>query len=168
MPRIPTEPFLTLRHEVYRWAYRIVGQHQEAADIVQDVFIRWTRQCRQTEPTKPKAWLRRVTINRALDVCRRRHGQDFQHDDSQPVSRETLSPTVPFHATVEKEQHEAVRHAMTRCTESQQYVIAAKVFDGATFAAIAIDMDVSESTVKTHYVRAIRKIRDELEKQDEP
>jgi DNA-directed RNA polymerase specialized sigma24 family protein len=58
--------------QVYGWAYRFLGRHHDALDVVQDVFLRWDQQCSQARPLQPRGWLRRVTLNRAIDVSRKR------------------------------------------------------------------------------------------------
>ena len=53
------------RHEVYGWAYRLLGRHHDALDVAQDVFLRWLGHRGADAPQHPRAWLRRVTINRS-------------------------------------------------------------------------------------------------------
>lgn len=51
-------------------SYRMLGSFSEAEDIVQDVAIEWLRT--DTEIIEnPKAWLLRVTTNKALDALKR-------------------------------------------------------------------------------------------------
>ncbi|MCH8244042.1 MAG: LysM peptidoglycan-binding domain-containing protein [Planctomycetes bacterium] len=58
--------------DVYGWAYRLLGRHHDALDVVQDVFLRWDAQCAQHPPDQPRPWLRRVTLNRAIDLTEAR------------------------------------------------------------------------------------------------
>ena len=58
--------------QVYGWAYRFLGRHHDALDVVQDVFLKWMTQCARGTPDHPRGWLRRVTVNRAIDVVRQR------------------------------------------------------------------------------------------------
>ena len=41
------EGFERYRHEVYAWAYRLLGRHHDALDVAQDVFLRWAAQRRE-------------------------------------------------------------------------------------------------------------------------
>ena len=52
--------------------------------------------------------------------------------------------------------------ALDGLTEAQRSVLVAKVYDGQTFARIAEDLDIAVPTAKTHYLRAIRIVRDRL------
>ena len=47
-------------------------------------------------------------------------------------------------------------------TDLQQAVLVAKVYDEMTFAAVASELDLAISTVKTHYLRAVRAVGDRL------
>ena len=55
----PAHTFETHRHEVYGWAYRLLGCHHDAIDVAQDVFIRWADRPAGDAPAHPRAWLRR-------------------------------------------------------------------------------------------------------------
>jgi len=145
--------------QVYAWAYRILGQHHDALDVVQDVFIRWDRQCQTTEPMQSRAWLRRVTINRAIDFRRQ----------ARPVVSLDAHGDAPTSVVAEQRDNvdetlvrDQLLTAMDRLSEMQRLVLIAKTFDELTFAEIARDMQSSVSTVKTHYVRALRGVREGL------
>ena len=57
---------------VYRFAYRLTGDDEEARDLAQDVFVRVYRNLDKYEPGTFKGWLYRVTKNLFLDRVRRR------------------------------------------------------------------------------------------------
>ena len=145
--------------QVYRWAYRFLGRHHDALDVVQDVFLRWDQQCSQAPPLQPRGWLRRVTLNRAIDVSRKRQTEA----DVDPHVMETRSKSVE---TVEMLDRATLRQdiasALDRLSEMQRSVLVAKVYDEMTFAEIATELGVAISTVKTHYLRAVQAVRDRL------
>jgi len=62
---------------------------------------------------------------------------------------------------------ETLRHDVTaglaKLSDLQRSVLVAKVYDEMTFAEIAAELDVAVSTAKTHYLRAVRTIRDRLQ-----
>lgn len=152
----PTDTFEQHAHDIYAWAFRLLGRHHDALDVVQDVFIRWDAQCRAEPPAQPRGWLRRVTLNRAIDSFRRR--------DREPTATADANAFV-LHRADEAEQRALradIAAAMAALTEAQRSVLIAKVYDGLTFAAIAAEAGLSASTVKTHYLRAIRAVRDRL------
>lgn len=146
-------------NDVYGWAFRFLGHHHDALDVVQDVFLRWNAQCSRALPRQPRGWLRRVTINRVVDVRRKlkpdvnvEGGMEIVTEDSAPGSRldqETL--------------REDVAAALDQLTEMQRGVLVAKVYDEMTFSQIADELGIGVPTAKTHYLRAIRATRDRLQ-----
>jgi len=69
---------------IYRAAYAVTGNRQDADDVLQTVFLKLIR--REYPPdlkTNPRAYLHRAAVNMSLDVLRnrRRHTvmQDFEH-----------------------------------------------------------------------------------------
>jgi len=145
--------------DVYGWAYRLLGRHHDALDVVQDVFVRWDAQCARKSPTQPRGWLRRVTLNRAIDLRRRRRAR--------PESAEEVGELVATQAsTTAHLDHELLRSdiaiALDQLSDSQRSVLVAKVYDEMTFSQIATELDLAVPTVKTHYLRAVRIVRDRL------
>jgi len=154
-----TATFEDFQHDVYHWAFRLLGKHEDSLDVIQDVFLRWSEQCRRDPPSLPRPWLRRVTINRAVDRLREKRAQ--RQKENIPVTEDSTQP-----ASASSDQ-EALRldvaAALNRLTDLQRGVLAAKVFESQTFADIAAEYGVSMSTVKTHYLRAVRAVRDKLQ-----
>lgn len=57
---------------VYRLAYRLSGNAQDAEDLTQDTFIRVFRSLNKYEAGTFEGWLHRITTNLFLDLVRRR------------------------------------------------------------------------------------------------
>ncbi|MFQ5423688.1 MAG: RNA polymerase sigma factor [Phycisphaerae bacterium] len=156
-----TRQFDRYTGDVYGWAYRLLGHHHDALDVVQDVFLRWVEQCRSEMPSTPRGWLRRVTLNRALDIVRRRA--------TSPMRMEGSLAASPAPAPAETYEHldaaalrSDIADALAALTDMQRGVLVAKIYDGMTFAQIAEDLDIAVPTAKTHYLRAIRAVRERL------
>ena len=152
--------------EVYGWAFRLLGRHHDALDVVQDVFLRWDAQCAQHAPKQPRGWLRRVTLNRAIDLRRRRltapEPQAFAYAESARV--ETRSSQRPEARLDQEVLRDDIATALDRLSDVQRGVLVAKVYDEMTFAQIAGELDLAPSTIKTHYLRAVRAVRDRLQR----
>lgn len=65
----PTDPYLRYRPHLLGVAYRILGSHAEAEDVVQEVWLRWNTD--QDRVENAKAWLLTVTTRLAVDRLRR-------------------------------------------------------------------------------------------------
>jgi RNA polymerase sigma factor (sigma-70 family) len=57
---------------VYRLAYRLTGNRQDAEDLTQEVFVRVFRSLSTFRPGTFEGWLHRITTNLFLDQARRR------------------------------------------------------------------------------------------------
>lgn len=155
------DTFEPYTNDVYAWAYRLLGRHHETLDVVQDVFLKWTAQCNQSVPDHPKSWLRRVTMNRAIDVIRKNQRGPEHISDIDPTAS---SPVRSMDHAEQSELRQDIAMALDRLTDHQRSVLVAKIYDGMTFAQIAEEMKLAVSTIKTHYLRAIRVVRDRLHK----
>ncbi len=144
--------------QIYGWAYRLLGRHHDALDVVQDVFLRWDAQCLRETPKQPRGWLRRVTVNRAIDLRRqRRKSADPNAYIESPGGNETET-------RMDQDSLRAdIALALDGLSSGQRGVLIAKIYDDMTFREIATEMELALSTVKTHYLRAIRALRDRLE-----
>lgn len=138
-------------NEVYGWAYRLLGRHHDALDVVQDVFLKWIGQCESETPNHTRGWLRRVTINRSIDVIRERR----RMEDANELVRPDAASLPRLTGVEHDELREDVAVALDTLTDVQRSILVAKVYDGMTFAKIAEELGIAVSTVKTHYVRAI-------------
>lgn len=63
------ETFEEARPALVGLAYRILGSHADAEDVVQDCFLKWG-EINRAAIERPKAWLTTVCTRRCLDVAR--------------------------------------------------------------------------------------------------
>lgn len=155
----PADTFEQHARDIYEWAYRLLGRHHDALDVVQDVFVTWSQQCGRQAPASPRGWLRRVTVNRAVDTFRR------QREHATPA--DSLLRLIPATDDVtgvadDRELRADIAAALDGLTEHQRAVLVAKVYDGLTFAEIAAELELAVPTCKTHYLRALRAVREKL------
>ncbi len=156
MPIDVATQFNAHRARVYRWAMMLCGRHDDALDVVQDVFLRMLRRP-PTADSVPAviAWLRRTTHRMVIDGWRsaRTRRETVQNPPPRLVSDSPVD-----HA----EQVDRIRAAMDTLSDQQRLVLLCKTCDDMTFQRIADELDVSVSTAKTHYVRALQAVRQRL------
>ena len=165
MPMVDSPPATQFEHhtaEVYGWAYRILGRHDDALDVVQDVFLKWVEQCQKQPPEQPRGWLRKVALHQAIDLKRRhRRGPKSGADQVENASgRASGDGALAFDRATLRDD---IAAALDQLTEIQQSVLIAKVYDELTFARIATELGLAVPTAKTHYLRAVRAVRDRLQ-----
>ncbi|WPE22205.1 sigma-70 family RNA polymerase sigma factor [Shinella zoogloeoides] len=64
-----TDVFEAQRPRLLRLAYRMLGSHAEAEDVVQEAWLRWHRSDRAAV-TEPAAWLTRIVSRLCLDAMK--------------------------------------------------------------------------------------------------
>jgi RNA polymerase sigma-70 factor (ECF subfamily) len=149
--------FRAQRARVYRWAYAMCGRHDDAADVVQEVFLRMFRKPPQS-PSKPVviAWLRRVTARVVIDRWR--------SETARTTLENAIRPSVVSDETAETcERARRVRAALASLSERQRLVVMAKCYDQMTFQQIADELGIATTTAKTHYLRGLAAVRNQLQ-----
>jgi RNA polymerase sigma-70 factor (ECF subfamily) len=144
------EPFETFfRHEFPKMvavAYAISGSRWAAEELAQEACLRAFRSWDSVSRyDKPGAWLRRVTINLANSLLRRRMSE------VRALQRYVVSSVevVDAHPVEEAEFWDQVRALPRR----QREVIVLHYVDGMDTGEIADVLDIAESSVRTHLQR---------------
>ncbi len=130
---------------VYRLAFAYARSKADADDIFQEVFLRYYRRAPAFETEEHrKAWLLRVTINRAKSCLSRRvlHG---------PPQAEGA---VPFSAPASMELHEA----LSKLAPKYRTVIHLFYYEGYTAEEIGALLRQKPATVRTQLTRARRRL----------
>lgn len=126
-------------------AVSVVGRRDTAEDIVQDAMVdahrRWDR---IGGYDRPRVWLRRVVIQRAMKVARKRRNERNAHLRSlaeRPTDDAAHRPSDDLLA------------AVADLPPQQRAAIALHYLDDASVADIAATIGISTGTVKTHLSR---------------
>lgn len=145
---------------VYRTALAITGDTEAAADLLQDVFLRFHRYAHRVDPSRPLApWLYRVTVNQSCTwVKRRRWTRPVEELTDWLIGDHRASPARIL------EYNEAwgeVERAMSTLSLAQRTVIVLYYINDLSLREISEILDVPDGTVKSrlYYGRqALRKI----------
>lgn len=141
-------------------AERVVGDPQEAEDIVQDAFFQLWNHADQWRPGEGRftTWLYRIVLNRAIDVRRRRRPMapaDLLDDRPAPdPDAESLLAA--------RQIAERAEAAVTALPERQRAALALCFQDGLTCQEAAAAMNVTVSAMESLLVRARRAVKASL------
>ncbi len=153
---------LIRRHQsrILSFAYRMLGDWDQAEDVAQEVFIRIYRSAgRYHGKSRFTTWLYRVVVNLCLDHRRRqRPSVPIEDLDSTIESTRTPDPLVQDETAV------AIRQAISELNERQRTVILLHRFEGQTHAQISEITGWSQSAVESLLVRAYDSLRKKLKK----
>lgn len=144
--------FLSQRPQMEALVSRRVGCRATAADLVQDLFLRfWRRPLVQVEELG--TYLLRCAGNIAIDHLRSEgsRGRVNQHWQPEPDARGS-EPQAALEAGNDLRQVEA---ALRRLPERTRHIFLLNRIHGRTYADIANVMGVSQSAVEKHMMRAL-------------
>jgi RNA polymerase sigma-70 factor (ECF subfamily) len=138
---------------LYRHAVTIVLDHDVAADMVQDAFVRayvGLRQCR--EPARFRAWLFRTLRNRCLDHLKEASQRNVRLDDiEEPPLDEAEGPEK---LAERNELGEGIRGALAQLPPALREAFVMHYVDGVPYETMAELLDASVSALKMRALRA--------------
>ncbi len=135
---------LVNRHynRIYRHAYRITGQVQNAEDIVQDIFLKLCSGTARFDPARGALlpWLLRITTNACLDAKRA----------LKPVSDISAAEHVPDQQPGPHDNAEsrAVHMVIAQLPPRQRAAIALFYIEGFSMAEVAQALDTNSKAVE--------------------
>lgn len=161
---------------VYSLALRILGNQQQAEEVVQDVFVKLWRQPQSYDAARGRFvnWLLGVTHHRAIDELRsRKRYQRHQITEAGQAGAENAPALadLPDHAPDLGEQawlnvqRQAVRAALQMLPPEQWEALELAYFGGYTQSEIAAALQQPLGTIKTRIRLGIQKLRAYFEAQ---
>jgi RNA polymerase sigma-70 factor (ECF subfamily) len=146
-------------------AYRILGNREEARDVVQVAFIRvWEKASKFNPKWHPNTWLYRITTNLAIDVHRKRM-RNHQHQESLHAHYLRVAETKgrQHRATLERvEVDRILEEILSGLSEKQRLVFVLSQQQGLSSGEVGRILGCQASTVRNHLLSARRKLRETL------
>ncbi len=164
---------------VYRTAYRIVGQAEDAEDVLQSVFLQLVRQAGATDVAHAGGYLHRLAVNAALNALRQRRrrpavGLDRLEGDGPTGSRAARSrstatgPTSaaasadPAADATDPELRAGLRDALGALPPRAAEIFALRYVEGLTNRQIAELLGTSDASIGVTLHRARQRVRASL------
>jgi len=153
---------------VFNTAYRILGDHDLAADATQTTFVRAYRSLQSFRGSSSfTTWLYRIVSNVCLDIMRRRkrHDQSLTLDSDEDPHSEREIPDErdhPERLMIEGELQRAVHQAMQKLRPDHRVVLTLYDLAGFSYEDIATMLQLPLGTVKSRLNRARLALRDEM------
>jgi RNA polymerase sigma-70 factor (ECF subfamily) len=145
---------------VLKSAFRIVGNHQCAQDIHQEVFLAILRRWNKFNgETNWGAYLYHVTVRRAMELVKRSRVSEerFGSPDDWAVTKED-----PAGLLRSKELQQELLRRLSRLPKRQADVFVLSRIEGLSDKQIAEIMDLAPQTVRVHLCRVLERLRREL------
>lgn len=146
---------------VYRLAYRLSGNQQDAEDLTQETFIRVFRSLQNYQPGTFEGWLHRITTNLFLDMVRRRARirMEALPEDYDRVPATDPDPEQIYHDARLDADLQAALDSLP--PEFRAAVVLCDI-EGLSYEEIATTLDVKLGTVRSRIHRGRQAIRDHL------
>jgi RNA polymerase sigma-70 factor (ECF subfamily) len=144
----------------YSLAYRMMGEKQEAEDVVQEAFIKVWRSAGgyRAERGSVRTWILSIVHNRGIDQIRS-HASRGRMQDKVEASAPTSEPSEAFAETWRNTQQEQVREALNTLPQEQLKILELAYFSGYTHVEIAEHLELPLGTVKGRMRLGLQKIR---------
>ena len=146
---------------VYRLAYRLAGNAQDAEDLTQDTFIRVFRSLSNYQAGTFEGWLHRITTNLFLDMVRRRNRirMEALPEDYSRVPSNTPNPEQIYH---DSRLDPALQRALDSLAPDFRAAVVLCDIEGLSYEEIGTTLGVKLGTVRSRIHRGRQAIRDHL------
>ena len=150
-----TEWFEKLEKPLMIYAYQIVHDREEAEDLVQEVFLRFSRQ--ENEILEPRAWLYKTLRNLSISFLRKNNRLQRTTDEDQMDFLHTMNQSAQNCLVSNLEKNEAidrVKHSISLLPKDSERIIQLKFNQHKSYHEIAQETGLSKSNVgyKLHHI----------------
>ncbi len=149
------------QRQLYSFVRRHIGQHEDVADICQQVFIQVFRKAEQYRGEASfKTWLYQIAINQ----CKNYYRSQARHpvDPVAPDELDTRTESVDYELVHGDEERKIFNSAITRLPERQRQTLYLHLYQDCSFQEIANILGCPTGTAKANYHHAIQALRKRL------
>lgn len=150
---------------VYRYAFRMTRDMEDAEDITQDTFVKLWKNIEKFDLDKNfRTWLLGIAHNTAIDLLRKKRDfvfSDFDTENSENSFSELIVDPVPLPAVVfeNAEKKKILDKALENLSFESREVLTLYFEDDLTFSEIGDILNKPLNTVKSQYRRALIALR---------
>jgi len=155
----------TYSEQLYWQVRRIVLDHEDANDVLQNVFVKaWTHLDDFHQNSKISTWLYRIATNESIDFVRRQKAQQevSSIDDDGSIARQLLADRY-FDGD---ETAAMLQEAISQLPDVQRTVFNMRYFEDMKYSEMSKVLDTSEGALKASYHIAVKKIYDFFKARD--
>lgn len=146
---------------LYGHALRMVGNSDEASDLVQQAFVTGFKKLGSArDPERIGAWLFRILSNLTKDHLRNPRRGDLSMEKVPEVPEPRGDPLEAAHRS---EIRQSLQVAMGQLTAEQREAFMLKHVEGRSYEEMAAVLDVSVASLKMRVKRAREALKDLLE-----
>ena|SRR5579871_1487946 len=156
---------LPMRDKLFRFAFHLLQNIQEAEDAVQDVMAGiWTKRAEWPQWNSMEAYCMTATRNNCLDRLRRRR---IPLVPETPAHQLPSPEHDPHEKMTSKEMVQRIRQCMDTLPRQQQEVIRLREMEGFSYNEISEVLGITLDQVKINLFRGRNAIRQLITKQED-
>jgi RNA polymerase sigma-70 factor (ECF subfamily) len=144
---------------VWRTAYRLLNNHEDALDCYQETFLAALRLSQSGEVRDWRAMLLRVAARRAIDRLRRRYLTEKSSGSLEHLSLDRSAVEVPDARALGNELHEQVRRALATLPPQQAEAFWLRHLEQLSTSDVARQMGIESGHVRVLVHRAAADLR---------
>jgi RNA polymerase sigma-70 factor (ECF subfamily) len=145
------------RRSVYQLCYRFVGNHEDASDLSQDVFLRAFKGLKNFRGQSSLAtWLYRIGVNVCLNRVSVKVPQSEPIDSRQHVDTDSESPAD---RVLRDERAVRVRAAIAQLPDKQRAALILRIYHDMSHQEIADAVGSSVGAVKANVFHALQNLK---------
>jgi RNA polymerase sigma-70 factor (ECF subfamily) len=150
---------IVMRHQrhVYQLCYRFVGNHEDAADLAQDVFVRAFKGLHRFKGDAAlSTWLYRVGVNVCLNRVTARRPAIEPLLETHPAGD---GSDTTFEQVARRERAAALRQAIRGLPPKQRATVVLRIYQDLSHEQIARVLGSSVGAVKANFFHALGNLR---------
>jgi len=148
------------RRAVYCVCYRFVNNHEDAADLTQDTFVRaWKARATFRGQARFSTWVHRIAVNVSLNQV------SLKTPRGEAVDFDTMADTrepAPGHSLVVAERQAMVRAAVAALPPRQRAALILRTYHELSHQEVAALVGTSVGAVKANVFHALANLRKRL------
>jgi RNA polymerase sigma-70 factor (ECF subfamily) len=157
-------------NQIYRLALKMLNNHQDAEDVLQNTFIKAFQNINSFEGrSKISTWLYRIATNEALMIIRKHRPEVNISEETDEDNNDINSPVqfidwccLPESEMVSSESRIELDNAIQRLSEALRIVFILRDIEGLSIQETSKILNLTETAVKTRLLRARLNLREQL------
>ena len=133
-------------------SYRFLNRNEDANDVLQESFIKAFQNISNFENEAAfGSWLKRVVINHSIDILKKKKNNSISIDQLEIIEEIEEPNDIKYDI-------ETVKKCIQELPDGYRIVLTLYLFEDYSHKEIANTLNISESTSKSQYNRAKKKI----------
>lgn len=159
-----------LEQMIWRVCWHYTGDREAASDCGQDTMVRvWRGLEKYHGDCAFETWVYRIAANCCIDYLRKKKRD--RSESIEPLREQGFDPADPKESTedqvIRAEEKQRLRECIARLPEDQREALVLTQLQGVPYETAAVQLGVSEGTVKSRVNRAKAKLKEWLSENGE-